>query len=189
MQASPTTYFVSPSVIAPVGQVPAQAPHFTHSSETTCMIFTSVIVFTRRAWRPFVDIIITRRRLFVNHCRAVINSIVIPFIYDNLYQKSFKETDKKYKLILCSCNASCLCPDSVNPLAWILSIYCILSSNARTTVLIIKSDTLLFLTVVCVFFIKNLLLFVLVIFNNKRMICRCETLYFTYAAGDIRTVP
>lgn len=28
----------------------------------------------------------------------------------------------------------------------------------------------------------------MVIFNNKRMIGRCETLYFTYAAGDLRTV-
>lgn len=41
MQESVTTYLASPSSIAPTGQEPAQAPHFTHSSEITCMFFTS----------------------------------------------------------------------------------------------------------------------------------------------------
>jgi hypothetical protein len=33
-----TTYFVSPSEIAETGQVAAQAPQLTHSSEITCAI-------------------------------------------------------------------------------------------------------------------------------------------------------
>ncbi len=41
MQASVITYLASPSSIAPTGQAPAQAPHFTHSSEIACMVFTS----------------------------------------------------------------------------------------------------------------------------------------------------
>lgn len=68
MQESVTTYLASPSSIAPTGQEPAQAPHFTHSSEITCMFFTSNHI---SLWglTPHVFFIITRISKNVNEYR------------------------------------------------------------------------------------------------------------------------
>lgn len=68
MQESVTTYLASPSSIAPTGQEPAQAPHFTHSSEITCMVFTSNFI-SLRGLTPHVFLIITRIHKNVNEYR------------------------------------------------------------------------------------------------------------------------
>lgn len=68
MQESVTTYLASPSSIAPTGQEPAQAPHFTHSSEITCMVFTSNFI-SLRGLTPHVFFIITRISKNVNEYR------------------------------------------------------------------------------------------------------------------------
>lgn len=67
MQESVTTYFVLAFDSALLGQVLAQAPHFTHSSEITCIFFylpTSIFGVT-----PVVCSIVARIQKLVNEYR------------------------------------------------------------------------------------------------------------------------